>query len=88
MKNKRVFLIVLDSFGVGEAPDSKDFGDEGSDTLRAISQSKEFDAKTLESKLCKGLYATGEVLDVDGDCGGYNLQFAYSSACAVAEGIK
>jgi len=49
MKNKRVFLIVLDSFGVGEAPDSKDFGDEGSDTLRAISQSKEFDAKTLRS---------------------------------------
>lgn len=49
---------------------------------------EEFDAKTLESKLCKGLYATGEVLDVDGDCGGYNLQFAYSSACAVAEAIK
>ena len=49
MKNKRVFLIVLDSFGVGAAPDSKDFGDEGSDTLRAISQSKEFDAKTLRS---------------------------------------
>ena len=49
MKNKRVFLIVLDSFGVGEAPDSKDFGDEGSDTLRAISQSEEFDAKTLKS---------------------------------------
>jgi len=49
MKNKRVFLIVLDSFGVGEAPDSKDFGDEGSDTLKAISQSKEFDAKILKS---------------------------------------
>lgn len=49
MNNKRVFLIVLDSFGVGEAPDSKDFGDAGSDTLRAISKSKEFDAKTLKS---------------------------------------
>lgn len=53
MKNKRVFLIVLDSFGVGEAPDSKEFGDEGSDTLRAISKSKEFDARTLK---CMGLF--------------------------------
>ncbi len=39
----------------------------------------EFDAGTLESKLCKGLFAAGEVLDVDGDCGGYNLQWAWSS---------
>lgn len=45
---KRVFLIVLDSFGVGEAPDAKEFGDEGSDTLRAVSQSKEFEANTLK----------------------------------------
>ena len=48
MKNKRVFLIVLDSFGVGEAPDSKDFGDEGSDTLKAISKSKEFNINVLK----------------------------------------
>lgn len=48
MKNKRIFLIVLDSFGVGEASDSKDFGDEGSDTLRAISKSKEFDINILK----------------------------------------
>ncbi|MDP4133973.1 MAG: NAD(P)/FAD-dependent oxidoreductase [Bacillota bacterium] len=40
----------------------------------------EFDDKTMESKLHKGLYAAGEVLDVDGDCGGYNLQWAFSSA--------
>lgn len=48
MKNKRIFLIVLDSFGVGEAPDSKDFADGGSDTLRAISISKEFDINILK----------------------------------------
>ncbi|MBO5926104.1 MAG: aminoacetone oxidase family FAD-binding enzyme [Clostridia bacterium] len=48
----------------------------------------EFDSNTLESKLSKGLFATGEVLDVDGDCGGYNLQWAYSSASTVAESIK
>ena len=39
----------------------------------------EFDPTTMESKLLSGLYACGEVLDVDGDCGGYNLQWAWSS---------
>ncbi len=39
----------------------------------------EFDPTTMESKLVPGLYACGEVLDVDGDCGGYNLQWAWSS---------
>ncbi len=39
----------------------------------------EVDEHTLESKLCKGLYFAGEVLDVDGKCGGYNLQWAWSS---------
>jgi predicted Rossmann fold flavoprotein len=40
---------------------------------------EEFDRNTMESKLVPGLYACGEVLDVDGDCGGYNLQWAWSS---------
>lgn len=35
--------------------------------------------KTLESTLVKGLYFSGEILDVDGDCGGFNLQWAWSS---------
>ncbi len=39
----------------------------------------DFDPSTLESRLVPGLYACGEVLDVDGDCGGYNLQWAWSS---------
>ena len=39
----------------------------------------EFDPETMESKLVPGLYACGEVLDIDGDCGGYNLQWAWSS---------
>ena len=42
-----------------------------------------FDPNTMESKLVPGLYACGEVLDIDGDCGGYNLQWAWSSGrCA------
>ena len=39
----------------------------------------EFYADTLESRLVPGLFACGEVLDIDGDCGGYNLQWAWSS---------
>ena len=43
----------------------------------------EFDPNTMESKKVPGLYACGEVLDIDGDCGGYNLQWAWSSGrCA------
>ena len=42
-------------------------------------QTSGFDPVTLESKLVPGLYACGEVLDIDGDCGGYNLQWAWSS---------
>lgn len=39
----------------------------------------EVDSKTMESKICKNLYITGELLDIDGDCGGFNLQWAWSS---------
>ena len=39
----------------------------------------QFDPDTMESRLVPGLYACGEVLDIDGDCGGYNLQWAWSS---------
>ena len=42
-------------------------------------RTSEFNPQTMESRLARGLYATGEVLDIDGDCGGYNLQWAWSS---------
>ncbi|RDG32977.1 aminoacetone oxidase family FAD-binding enzyme [Oceanispirochaeta sp. M1] len=41
---------------------------------------KEINPRTMESKLCEGLFFAGEVMDVDGETGGYNLQFAFSSA--------
>ena len=44
-------------------------------------------SENFMSKKQKGLFAMGEVLDVDGDCGGYNLQWAWSSANAVSNGI-
>ncbi len=46
-----------------------------------------FCAETMESKLLSGLYAAGEVLDIDGDCGGYNLQWAISSGRLAGESI-
>ncbi len=39
----------------------------------------EFDPETMKSRLVSGLYACGELLDVDGDCGGFNLQWAWAS---------
>lgn len=39
---------------------------------------REVDPATMESRICPGLYLAGEILDVDGICGGYNLQFAWS----------
>jgi predicted Rossmann fold flavoprotein len=46
-----------------------------------------FDPITLESKLCKGIFAAGEVLDVDGECGGYNLMWAFASGLAVGNAL-
>jgi len=40
---------------------------------------KEINPKTMQSKLIKGLYFCGEVVDLDGPCGGYNLQWSFSS---------
>ena len=48
---------------------------------------KDFDARRMQSLRAPGLFAAGEVLDVDGDCGGFNLQWAWSSALMAAEGI-
>ena len=40
---------------------------------------REVDPETMQSRRCPGLYLCGEVLDVDGDCGGFNLQWAWAS---------
>ena len=48
---------------------------------------EQFDPKTMMSRDYKGLYAIGEILDIDGDCGGFNLQWAWSSALCAAESI-
>lgn len=48
MEKRRVFLIVLDSVGIGHAKDAAQFGDEGSNTLKTIAKSKEFKTPNLQ----------------------------------------
>lgn len=49
---------------------------------------REIDPRTMESKLVKGLYFAGEVIDVDALTGGYNLQIAWSTALLAAKGVN
>ncbi len=44
--------------------------------------------ENLQSRFCKGMYFAGEILDVDGQCGGFNLQWAYASAYTVAAALE
>ena len=60
--------------------------DEAQTTAGGVS-TREIDARNMESKLIPGLYFTGEVIDVNGICGGYNLQWAWSTAYIVSRGL-
>lgn len=46
---------------------------------------EEIDPETMESRICKGLYFAGEIIDVDAGCGGYNLQWAFASGLLAGE---
>ena len=48
---------------------------------------KEVDPKTMQSKLCEGLFFAGEVLDVDAYTGGFNLQIAFSTGHLAGESV-
>ncbi len=45
----------------------------------------EINQKTMESKICQGLFFAGEIIDVDGPCGGYNLQMCFSTAAIAGQ---
>ena len=62
-----------------EAPLTEPLGMDSAQVTAGGIVTAEFNEENMESKLCPGLFACGEVLDVDGDCGGYNLQWAWSS---------
>ena len=75
---KRVFLIVLDSFGIGEMPDAYKWNDEGSNTLAAIRNNKNFSSPTLEQL---GLF------NIDGVGGGVERHIAsYARMAEVSNG--
>lgn len=63
----------------------KDHGFENAQTTSGGVDLKEIDLDTLESLKVKGLYFCGEILDVDGSCGGYNLSFAWISGLIAGE---
>ena len=48
----------------------------------------EFDSETMESKICRGLFFAGEVIDYDGSCGGFNLQNAWETGIKAGEGMS
>jgi phosphopentomutase len=58
---KRVFLIVLDSVGIGEMPDAKEYGDEGSNTLKSVATSKSYSMPNMERL---GLYHIDGLTDM------------------------
>jgi len=64
------------------------FGFTKAEVSRGGVLSEELNFKTLESKKIKGLYFIGEVVDVTGELGGYNFQWAFSSAYVCAKNIK
>lgn len=66
---------------------SKTAGFDKSQVTKGGINVNELNPDTLELKKYKGLYAVGELIDVDGKCGGYNLQWAWSSAYAVCKSI-
>lgn len=73
---KRVFLIVLDSFGIGAMPDSEGYGDIGVNTLLSISKSKNFKIKNLQAL---GLF------NIDGVSCGEKVNSHTAAICRLAE---
>ena len=84
----------LDDGAVGRIADTlrgyrlKVTGTEGFERAQVMAggaRCEAFDPRTMESGRCPGLHAAGELLNVDGDCGGYNLMFAFLSGLRAGE---
>ena len=83
-KEKYRLVQNLISFKI-KAVESKGF--EHSQVCSGGVSLNEINSKTMESKKEKGLYIIGELLDVNGDCGGYNLAFAFISGMLAGKGV-
>ena len=75
----RELLAVCQSVKTFELELTEALGMDSAQVTAGGIQTGEFDCRTMESRLVPGLYACGELMDIDGDCGGYNLQWAWSS---------
>ena len=64
------------------------FGYSKAEVTKGGVDTDEIDSKTMMSKKCEGLYFTGEVLDMTGRLGGYNFQWAFSSAAVCAKALQ
>ncbi len=63
-------------------------GAKGAEIMAGGVSTQEINPKTMESKLVKGLFFAGEVVDIDGDCGGYNLHWAWASGYKAGCGLS
>lgn len=98
--NKRVGQAVLKTAKSGSAKDvafalknftlkvTGNLGFNYAQVTKGGIKTAEVNPASMQSRLQKGLYIVGETLDIDGDCGGYNLTFAFVSAILAARAIK
>lgn len=82
VKAVRALALLLSDWQV---PVQRAHGLESAQVTLGGADTADFDPQTLASWIVPGLFACGEVLDVDGDCGGYNLQWAWSSGHLAGE---
>jgi len=76
--DSRIPRIVADTIGGVRLPVTGTRGFAFAQVTAGGIVTADFDPATMESRLLPGLYAAGEILDVDGDCGGFNLMFAFA----------
>jgi len=81
-------LAVLKSLGDYTFAPAGNFGYSKAEVTRGGINTDEIDSNTMESKKEKNLFFLGEVLDVTGQLGGYNFQWAFSSAYQCAKGLN
>ncbi len=81
-KDIRKIAEKIKSFPL-EVTGAKDFKD--AQVTSGGIKTNEIDSKTMQSKICRNLYFAGEIIDVDGGCGGFNLQWAWASGMLAGE---
>lgn len=83
-KTRDKILLALQNFEITATGTVKD----GEVVTAGGVDLKEINPKTMESRIVNGVYFCGEVLDIDGFCGGFNLQNCWSTAFVAASGIR